>query len=64
MQQVKVNTREDHDIDGMSYFCRRCGAAMLQIVEHGLPCTDAPNVVAVSHIISRRWFERLERPFL
>lgn len=51
-----------HDMDEMTKFCRRCGASARQIEDRDLPCTNAPNVVAISHITSRGWFERADRP--
>jgi len=43
-----------HDIDGSTYFCRKCGKALQQIVDDRLSCISGENVVAISHILSAR----------
>jgi hypothetical protein len=44
-----------HTWDDLTSFCTRCGTSRLQYVETGAGCAvDASNVLAVSHVISRR----------
>lgn len=42
-----------HDMDPVTWFCKRCGAALEQI-EAGLPCAEGENVTGISHRIAAR----------
>lgn len=51
-----------HDMDPFSSFCLRCGAGAVHIVNDRLPCADSENIVAISHILSRRRFAEIVDP--
>ena len=47
----------NHDYDGQSQFCKRCGCGVVQVVAgdwHADCIQDAGNVVAISHLIAHR----------
>ncbi len=49
----------EHDFDWSMQFCRRCGIARLAAVERRTECTDAENVIAISHIVAARRLAKL-----
>jgi hypothetical protein len=59
-QQIAEGMREaiayaSHNFDEYgTEFCKDCGQSRERILDHGLNCFGAANIVAVSHIIARR----------
>lgn len=43
-----------HDWDDLTHYCKRCGCPMELAVDRNIACIDAPNVVAVSHLIAQK----------
>lgn len=48
-----------HDWDDLSLYCVRCGQAKWRALELRTSCSDAENVVGISHVIVRRRFASL-----
>lgn len=52
----------EHDMDGLTFTCRRCGVTMEQLASAGpSPCHDGPNIVSLSTARTRNsrrraWF--------
>lgn len=51
-----------HDICHRTGFCRRCGLGEAAAHDRPRPCRD--DVIAISHIVARRWMDRLARMVL
>ena len=50
-----------HEWDAETFYCKRCGAGRMDIQAgtRNPACLTAPNLIAVSHVISRRRLDRL-----
>jgi hypothetical protein len=45
----------DHAFDPMTFYCTRCGAGMMDVVNTGRRCVeDDGKVVAISHTLAKR----------
>lgn len=53
MTRAHLEKKEkNHTFDIRSGFCLRCGRTLDDVEKFQLPCPGAPNVIAISHIVT------------